>query len=222
MASVQRRVSAREAAEFLGISLPTLYAYVSRGKLRSFPGPGRGHSYAVEELERLRVASQARSGHAPAAAGALLWGAPVLTTELSAVSSQGPLYRGTPALELARSGVPFEAVAELLWSGGAVDPSTRWAFVSRAPAGARRRDGGAPMDRLLLVLPLLALEDTTRFLQAEAAEIERARRLVVRLVLELARGSGARAFARARRAVSLSEALLVALGGRATDRKSTR
>ena len=33
-------LTAREAAERLGVKLPTLYAYVSRGLLRSVPGEG--------------------------------------------------------------------------------------------------------------------------------------------------------------------------------------
>src|SRR5262249_60764678 len=48
-------LTAGEAARTLGIRLPTLYAYASRGMLRSEPGPGepRARRYAPEDIERL-------------------------------------------------------------------------------------------------------------------------------------------------------------------------
>jgi citrate synthase len=48
-------VTAREAAEALGVSLNTLYAYVSRGLLQSHSSPGaRTRVYRWDEVERLR------------------------------------------------------------------------------------------------------------------------------------------------------------------------
>src|SRR5205814_1112392 len=49
-------LTARETAERLGIKRDTLYAYVSRGLLRSQPIPGsRERGYRAEEVERLRT-----------------------------------------------------------------------------------------------------------------------------------------------------------------------
>src|SRR5436309_6411798 len=49
-------LTARETAERLGIKRDTLYAYVSRGLLRSQPIPGsRERGYRTEEVERLRA-----------------------------------------------------------------------------------------------------------------------------------------------------------------------
>ena len=43
-------LTAAEAAERLGISITTLYAYVSRGLIRSFPDPKnpRGRLYSLQ------------------------------------------------------------------------------------------------------------------------------------------------------------------------------
>ena len=49
-------LTARETAERLGIKRDTLYAYVSRGLLRSVAVPGsRERGYRAEDVERLRA-----------------------------------------------------------------------------------------------------------------------------------------------------------------------
>jgi citrate synthase len=50
-------VDAGEATRLLGVSRQTLYAYVSRGFVRSeaVPGTSRARRYAREDVERLRV-----------------------------------------------------------------------------------------------------------------------------------------------------------------------
>src|SRR5512139_854751 len=114
----QRFVDARAAAKHLGIQVRSLYAYVSRGQIRSVPGDGgRPRLYALDDLERLRARRDARAGHGAVAAGALRWGEPVLDSAITAITARGPVYRGRLAVELAESGTPFENVAELLWSG---------------------------------------------------------------------------------------------------------
>src|SRR3979409_69660 len=91
----QRWVDARAASKHLGISVRSLYAYVSRGQVRSVPGEqGRPRLYAHSDLERLRVRRDARAGHGAVAAGALLWGEPVLDSAITAITPRGPAYRG--------------------------------------------------------------------------------------------------------------------------------
>ena len=47
-------LSAREAAAMLGVKLPTVYAYTSRGLIQSVPGgKGRSRRYRRRDLERL-------------------------------------------------------------------------------------------------------------------------------------------------------------------------
>ena len=91
----QRWVDAPTAARHLGISVRSLYAYVSRGQVRSVPGEqGRPRLYAFGDLERLRARRDARAGHGAVAAGALRWGEPVLDSAVTAITPRGPAYRG--------------------------------------------------------------------------------------------------------------------------------
>ena len=110
-------LDAQEAAEFLGVSLSTLYAYVSRGKLESVQDPenARRRCYRKSDLDRLKRRSDATHGHGAAAASALDWGAPILETSISRIRPVGPTYRGRSLRDLLDSGATFEAVAEHLW-----------------------------------------------------------------------------------------------------------
>src|SRR5437588_9462571 len=57
-----RYLEADEAAERLGVKPETLYAYVSRGRLRSFRrAVGRGRLYLEPEIERLLALLPARA-----------------------------------------------------------------------------------------------------------------------------------------------------------------
>src|SRR4051812_13035122 len=99
-------LSSREASARLGVKLETLYAYASRGLVKSLPGEGRrGRVYARQDVERLRTRHVARSGHGPVAAGALRFGEPVLETRISQVSAEGLYYRGHSAINLCRSDI---------------------------------------------------------------------------------------------------------------------
>src|SRR5262245_65754656 len=105
----QRWVDAPGPAGHLGISGRSLYAYVSRGQVRSVPGEhGRPRQYAFADLERLRVRRDARAGHGAVAAGALRWGEPVLDSAITAITPRGPAYRGKLAVDLVAAGVPYE------------------------------------------------------------------------------------------------------------------
>ena len=111
-------VAAREAAEMLGISVPTLYAYVSRGLLRSEPGAegARARRYRLEDIEALRARKEYRREPARAAGAALDFGMPVLDSAITLIEDGRLFYRGydVTALALAHS---FEEVAALLWTG---------------------------------------------------------------------------------------------------------
>ena len=87
-------ISAAEASRTLGVTRPTLYAYVSRGLVRSEPGTSstRERRYAREDIERLKrradeVLKQGRlepaSGNDPVVVGRVRQ----LESELSALHS---------------------------------------------------------------------------------------------------------------------------------------
>ena len=113
-----RYLSAREAAAALGVSLPTLYSYVSRGMLRSESVAGRPRvkRYLGEDVARLVERKEVRSDPAKAAARSLHWGAPVLDSSLTLIDGGRIYYRGRDALDLAQQ-ASVEDVAALLWMG---------------------------------------------------------------------------------------------------------
>ena len=110
-------LSATEAAEFLGIAKPSLYAYVSRGRVRSQPGAdSRSRTYNRLDLEQLRVGKRIRNRPQAEVAAALQWGAPLLDSSLTLITNDCLYYRGLNALELALSRTFWE-VACWFWSG---------------------------------------------------------------------------------------------------------
>ena len=153
---------ARDAAARLGVSLATLYAYVSRGKLDSRPGPdGRSREYRADDIEQLIERRQAGRGAAQGAAHSLTWGLPVLQTRISLIRPHGHYYRGRPAIELAQSGAALEDVAAWLWACGEQDPFAAplpAAWPAAVAALLRRRDV-PPLERTAAALPLLALAE---------------------------------------------------------------
>jgi citrate synthase len=212
----QRWVDARAAARHLGIAVRSLYAYVSRGQVRSVPGErGRPRLYALADVERLRVRRDARSGHGAVAAGALRWGEPVLDSAITAITPRGPAYRGRLAVELAAAGSPFENVAELLWSGYLPDARVAWPR-SAIPLAQLARLVGAdpqtPLDVMPLLIQVAALADRERGDLRPDALIARGRRLIPLLAAALAPGFAPAAVSRALGASSVAEIAARAIG----------
>lgn len=109
-----------ETLEVLQVKLQTLYAYVSRGLIRSVPQGSNGRRlYARQDVEKMKSRADARSGHAPVAAAAMRWGEPIIQSTITQISPDGPMYRGVSAVDLARAGITFEEVAGRLWKTGA-------------------------------------------------------------------------------------------------------
>jgi citrate synthase len=115
-------ITRHEAIERLGIKPETLYSYVSRGWIRRLRHPDKKQSlYFKEDVEKIRARSDARKKEGVVAAGAMQYGGePVILTAITEITRGGPRYRNYSAVELARSGVPFESSAALLWSGPSV------------------------------------------------------------------------------------------------------
>jgi len=207
----QDALTSREAAEFLGIKLQTLYAYASRGLVKGAPGAdGRGRRYTRADLDGLRARS------AGPAAGALRFGEPVLDTRITRMTPSGPEYRGRLAIELARDAVPFTSVAELLWTGALPTPAPRWpddgpALPARELARLLPR-GSSPLAALALVLPALAAADPLRFDAHPDAVRARARRLIPRLAAAFALALDPRRLGAALATSDPTRALASALG----------
>src|ERR1051326_2055608 len=97
-------LNAREAAAALGVTPASLYAYASRGQLRSEPVPGepRTRRYYRQDVARLIERKEARRDPARAAARGLHWGSPVLESGLTLIHEGRLYYRGREVVTLAK------------------------------------------------------------------------------------------------------------------------
>jgi citrate synthase len=115
-------LSARDAALRLGVNIKTLYAYVSRGLVRSAAGDDpHKRIYRSEDVEALVEKKRLGRRASKIAESALNWGIPSLETEISTISNGRLLYRGRDATELARTAT-LEETAQLLWKCGDTNP----------------------------------------------------------------------------------------------------
>jgi citrate synthase len=163
-----RMLESAEAARRLGVKLPTLYAYVSRGLLASHRAPqGRGSLFAAEDVEAL--ARRSRGGRATDTRLA------TVTTSTTQLRDDGPVYRGSPAVQLATT-VPYEDAAELIWRG---DPSRPpgWEPIRMRPPRAL----GAS-DRLRWAVLMAGAGDPLRSDLRPVSVVAAARRLVATMV----------------------------------------
>ncbi len=165
-----RYLTAREAARALGISPATLYAYVSRGLVRSEASGDdpRRRRYHAEDVQRLQQRQQQRRHPEQAISEALQWGAPLLDSSLTLIADGRLYYRGHDALALARTH-SLEAVAGLLWTGRlAAEPPP---FFAASPPPLPHRCQALlphiaalpPMDRLQILLPAAAPDDLAAY-----------------------------------------------------------
>lgn len=113
-------LKAEEALARLGSKPQSLYANVSRGRIRARPDPGdsRRSLYSAEDVDRIAARRQGRRAAARVAEDAISWGDPVLGSAISTVASGRLVYRGRDAAELSRA-ARIEDIAELLWGGAA-------------------------------------------------------------------------------------------------------
>ena len=112
-------LTAKQAADALGVTRATLYAYTSRGQLRSEPVSGRPRErrYYREDVEHLKERKEARRDPARAAARGLHWGGPVMESGITLIHNGRFYYRGRDAVKLAET-ASAEQVAALLWARG--------------------------------------------------------------------------------------------------------
>jgi citrate synthase len=111
-----RYLSAEDACARLGIKAATLYAYVSRGLIRSESSDdsSRERRYLTEDVAALARRKAERQDPATVARSALDWGSPLLDSELTLIDGHRLYYRGLDATVLAREW-SLEQVAALLW-----------------------------------------------------------------------------------------------------------
>lgn len=148
-------LSAREAASELGVRVETLYSYVSRGLIRSEPGPGRARLYSAQDVRSFRQREHGRKG-----SDQIDHFAPdLIHSALTLITVDGPLYRGRLATELAQHG-SFEATATLLWNCGDHNP-----FGDKAPSRPHTSipEQLRPVERAMMQLTAWPLVDRSAY-----------------------------------------------------------
>jgi len=205
-----RMLTADEAAAQLGVKLGTLYAYVSRGWLRSYRRRiGRQALYRRDDIDALRDLATAEGGRRgrslpdasswvtvaqPPSSDGSTYGVIVAESAVSSIIEGRLAYRGYPVEELiARA--PFEEVCLLLWEGKRPLPGALAALrqaISRTEAperviGALRAVGedASPLLRLEVVMPALASLERHR---GTRPTVEQGTRIMSILPLAFARG----------------------------------
>jgi citrate synthase len=166
-------LTAREAADRLGIKLDTLYAYVSRGRLRSVIVPGtRERRYRGVDVEALL---EARSGARPprdADPGALI---PVIGSSICLIENGRFYYRGQDAVRLSETAT-LEDIVRLLWLAEAGTEPTDLGRPRRSTSAAA--DSGL-IERCQIRLAALADEDLPA-LDPVRARVTRTGQLILR------------------------------------------
>jgi citrate synthase len=175
-----KTLTAREAADRLGIKLDTLYAYVSRGRLRSITVPGsRERRYRMADIEGLRGP---RSGDRPARntdAEAMM---PTVSSSICLIENGRLYYRGKDAIGLADR-ASLEEVAELLWgaeeASGPLD-------TDRAEAPGYEIPAAGLIERCQIRLAILADTDLLALDLTRAGVIRTGRRILRELAAGIA------------------------------------
>src|SRR2546421_3329429 len=173
-------LTASEAAAELGVKLGTLYAYVSRGWLKSYRRRvGREALYRRSDIEALRgVTMPERGRRARSLPDASSWvtiaqppsadgssGVIVAESAVSSIADGRLAYRGYPIEELVER-ASYEEVCLLLWNGhppaneeleqlaGAIASAQMPPSVASALSGVEKHV--SPLLRLTIMMPVLA------------------------------------------------------------------
>jgi citrate synthase len=175
-------LSAGEAASELSISPATLYAYVSRGLVRSEPtGQGvRSRRYRAEDVRSLK------NRRAPMVEGQGLKAAdlPVMDSAVSTITVEGPIYRGVKATTLSETAT-FEQAATLLWDSKSSDPFAKSNMPVISPVMRQILDAtkdSQPIDRAVAVLSQATEADPRAYNSASEGRAATGAR-IVRLVV---------------------------------------
>jgi citrate synthase len=188
----ERYLGARRAAEELGISLGTLYTYVSRGMIRSEAAGGRRRRYRAEDVRRLKERKERRRDPDRVVADALHWGTPVMESAITLIEDDALYYRGSDAVGLA-AGSTIEEVAALIWVG---DPARAPELFPSGPPELPPRvrtalgSGLPPLEAFQVSLPLASAEDPAAY-DLRPAAVARTGGRILRLMANVAAGEAA-------------------------------
>lgn len=179
-------MTAEEAAAYLKISRATLYAYVSRGLIRSQPAgdDSRRHYYAAADVEALQQKQEGRRNPAVVAESVLDWGLPVLESGITLIGDGRLYYRGYDALALALQ-TRFENAAGLIWSGE-LDTNPFKHVNAAMPSGWESSNRGGPTERFQALMISAAVADPAAYDLRPNRVLSSGARIVTLLTQDLA------------------------------------
>lgn len=181
-------LTAAEAAKELQISEATLYAYVSRGMIRSEADNAskRTRRYHAGDIQRLRERQEQRRDPKKATEEALHWGMPLLESGLTLIAEGRCYYRGYDVCSLVAE-KSIEQVASLLWTG-AFENANALFTPELPPLSVRCQtilnalSDASPMERFQALLPLMAADDLAAYNTKPAAVAQTGARILRRMV----------------------------------------
>ncbi|QUQ72201.1 citrate synthase [Kutzneria sp. CA-103260] len=182
--SDERYLTTAEVARRLGVKTATVYAYASRGMLRSTRLPGRRGSF-FEQDEIDEFVANGRDGRQPSGA------VERIRTELTMLDDDLLFYRGLNVGELALT-VSFEAVAGLLWTGE-LDRTRAFHRYPKLVDTVRTALAALPpetgmIDAMKVAVAVLGAVDPLRFDLSTPAVVRVGQKLISVLVDALPRG----------------------------------
>src|SRR4051812_36963856 len=132
-----RWLTAEEATSRLGVSRPTLYAYVSRSWIGAVAAPDDPRRSLYDAADVRRLAERNRSGRSrkAVAASTISWGEPILSSAITRIEAGRIEYRGQDAIALSATAT-LEQVAALLWQVDALPQQSSGPAWPRARASA--------------------------------------------------------------------------------------
>jgi citrate synthase len=198
----ERYLSAGRAAEELGVSLQTLYAYVSRGLVRSeaVEGKKRNRRYRTEDVMRLKERKERRRDPDGVVEGALHWGTPVMESGITLIDDGRLYFRGRDVVELAGH-KSIEEVAALVWTGDETTAPDLFPREEKPLSGRIRTvlgsvSGMQPVDVFQVLLPLAAAGDPAAY-DLRPSAVARTGAGILRLMAEAVSGEDASGLAEA-------------------------
>ena len=193
----KRYLNAKEAARMLDISLSTLYAYVSRGLIRSEQSSEgkRQKRYYAEDIEKLLARKDGRRNPETLAKDALHWGAPVMDSAITLIDSGKVYYCGRDVEVLAKNNT-VEEVASLIWLNDIEKASKLFDLDVHVSAQKYETmlfhmevDGAelSPIQELLTFLPSASADDMTAY-DLRPATVAQTGARIMRLMASVAAG----------------------------------
>jgi citrate synthase len=167
-------LSAKEAAAELGIQVPTLYAYVSRGLLRSEEADGktRARKYLREDVEALKQRKEMRRDPGKVVESALHFGSPLLESGITLIENGRFYYRGHDGVQLAHER-SFAEVASLIWSSEFND-----SILDVVPISVPPQPNLPIIESFQAVLPITAARDFAAYDLSAAAVTQTGARIL--------------------------------------------